>query len=491
MRKQFIPYLLVLVLSLFVTESIATTNTLQRGNGAEPDSLHPHQAQGLNSHHILNDIYEGLFTYDIEGRPILGVAENYTVSEDGLQWDFTLKETARWSDGSTVVANDFIYAWQQAIKPATAAAYAFLFDNLRHKQQLQVTSEHPHHLQIKLLSPDSRLPDKLLLPIFVPLPPTGKSVYNGAYQLESHQPHEFIALQKNPYFHAADTIHFNMIHYLVTENQNSELLRFRAGELAITETVPDAQLDWLRMNLEEALRIAPYNGSFFLGLNLTDSQLKDNNLRKALNLGINRTILVEKVLKSGQAPAAGLLPNKENQQDLFDVDKAHEYLAISDFDPKRDRLEILYNNSDNQKKVALAVAAMWWQNLGIKTRLKNQEWKVFIQTRKGPNKQVFRGGWIADYDDSLNYLQLFESQSRFNYYAFADPNYDALLKRLRTEVLTITERADLISRADTLLQQQLPMIPLYFYVSRHLVDPELKGYLDNFSDQHLSRYMYR
>lgn len=491
MRTNAIPYLLVFTFCLFVTAAAAETNTLNRGNGAEPDSLHPHQAQGLNSHHVLHDIYEGLFTYDIGGKPTLGVVKSYSVSEDGLQWDFTLKETARWSDGNTVVAGDFMRAWQLAIKPTTAAPYAFLFDNLRHQQQLQVSSQDRHHLQLKLITPDLRLPDKLLLPIFAPLPPLGRSVYNGAYQLQSHQPHELITLQKNPSFHAADSVHFETIKYLVTENQNSELLRFRAGELAITETVPDAQLDWLRANLAVALRIAPYNGSFFLGLNLTDDQLKDKDLRTALNLAINRTILVEKVLKSGQAPAAGLLPNIENQKDLFNLEKAREHLALSGFNTKRDRLEILYNNSDNQKKVALAVAAMWWQNLAVKSRLKNQEWKVFIQTRKGPNKQVFRGGWIADYDDPLNYLQLFESQSRFNYYGFADLNYDALLKRLRTQVLTMHERNDLISQADALLQQQLPMIPLYFYVSRHLVDPELKGYKDNFGDKHLSRYLRR
>lgn len=491
MRKYTLAGLLVFTLSLLVSATAVVAIALDRGNGAEPDSLHPHKAQGLNSHHILHDIYEGLLTYDKQGQPVLGVAERYTVSEDGLQWDFRLKKNARWSDGSEVVAGDFIRAWQQAIKPTTAAPYGFLFANMRNQQQLQVSSRDKHQLQIKLQSPDLRLPDKLVLPVFAPLPAAGKSVFNGAYQLQRHQPHEYVELQKNTFFHAADSVHFETIRYLVTENQNSELLRFRAGELAITETVPDAQLDWLRVHLADALRIAPYNGSFFLGVNLTDKQLTDLNLRKALNFAINRTILVEKVLKSGQQPAAGLLPDESNKKDLFDLEKAQQYLALSGFNIKRDRLEILYNNSDNQKKVALAVAAMWWQNLGIKSRLKNQEWKVFIETRKGPNKQLFRGGWIADYEDSLNYLQLFESQSHFNYYGFNDPRYDALLKRLRTQVLTVHERATLSSQADAILQQQLPMIPLYFYVSRHLVNPGLKGYINNFSDKHLSRYLYQ
>ncbi len=471
-------------------QAVADNQVLNRGNGAEPDSLNPHLAQGLNSHNILNDVFEGLFTYDVNGQAVAGVADSYQVSEDGLSWQITLKDKARWSDGEPVIATDFIHAWQQAISVDTAAPYAFLLDNMRQAGQLQVDSASPQQLRIQLNQADPALPDKLVLPVFAPSAEhrTEETVYNGAYQISEHRPHEWLLLRKNLYYHSAASTQINTVKYVVTENQNSELLKFRAGELDITETIPDSQLDWLRENYPKALRIAPYNGSFFLGLNLANKHLKDIQLRKALNAAIDRGILVNKVLKSGQKPAAGLIPMSSNRANNFDLTKAKYHLSQSNFNPQSDRLELLYNNSNNQKKTALAVAAMWRQFLGIKTQLKNQEWKVFIKTRQGPNKQLFRGGWIADYNDPMNYLQLFESDSRFNYYSFNNPDYDQLLQQIR-RTANANKRQNLVKQADSILQSELPLIPLYFYVSRHLVNPELQGYADNLADKHLSRYL--
>ncbi|KAA3640533.1 MAG: peptide ABC transporter substrate-binding protein [Proteobacteria bacterium] len=480
-----------LLLITMLSYSCIAKQTLNRGNGAEPDSLHPHVAQGLNSHNILNDVYEGLFTYSPSGHAVPGVAQQHQISDDGLTWDITLKDDARWSDGEQVVAKDFMQAWQHAVAATSAAPYAFLLTNMRQQGRLMVSSNNPKHLRIILKQADPALADKLVLPVFAPLPShvVDKKLYNGAYVIAEHRPHEWLLLQKNPHYHDAQTVQIQTIKYLVTENQNSELLKYRAGELDITETIPDSQMDWLRQNFPTALRIAPYNGSFFLGLNLSDKQLQDSNLRKALNAAIDRDILVNKVLKSGQKPAAGLIPMQSNEYNAFDLEKARQYLAQSHFNPDSDRLQLLYNNSNNQKKTALAVAAMWRQFLGIKVQLRNQEWKVFIKTRQGPNKQVFRAGWIADYNDPLNYLQLFQSQSRFNYYGFNQPKYDQIIDQL-AGTMDGHQRQQLIKQAEDLLKTERPFIPLYFYVSRHLVNPALKGYSDNLADKHLSRYLY-
>jgi len=473
------------------SQADSAIQVLNRGNGAEPDSLNPHLAQGLNSHNILNDVYEGLFTFDVKGQPVLGVAESYQVSDDGLQWQIKLSDSARWSDGKPVIAADFIDAWQRAVASSTAAPYAFLFDNMRKADRLQVFSQSTKQLRIELNQAVSTLPEKLVLPVFAPIASHApkETVYNGAYKITEHRPHEWILLRKNHQYHHAKSVQIETVKYLVTENQNSELLKFRAGELDITETIPDSQLDWLRNNYPAALRIAPYNGSFFLGLYLNDKHLQDIHLRKALNAAIDRDILVNKVLKSGQKPAAGLIPMPINELNAFNLEKAKTYLAKSRFNPQSDRLELLYNNSNNQKKTALAVAAMWRQFLGVKTQLRNQEWKVFIKTRQGPNKQIFSGGWIADYHDPLNYLQLFESESRFNYYGFKQTKYDQLINRLRS-TSDSRVRQQLIARAEALLADEQPLIPLYFYVSRHLVNPGLKGYVDNLADKHLSRYLH-
>lgn len=484
---------LFVLLTVISTVLLAEPLTLNRGNGGEPDSLHIHQSQGLNSQNLLMDVYEGLMTFDAHGQVVNGVALSHQVSADQLNWQFRLNPQARWSDGHPVTAADFLFAWQQAVDPATAAPYRQLFDKLLIDGQLNVQAPSAHALNLTLNHPDSSLLSQLVLPVFYPLPahqPSGR-VSNGAYVIHDWRLQEAIKLKKNPHFHAAQNVHFEQVNYWVTENQNSELLRFRAGELDITETIPDNQIDWIRQNLAAQLRLAPYYGTFFLGLNLNDKHLSDQQLRQALNLAIDRQTLVDKVLKSGQLPASGIIPpTDQSNQPLFDPQRAKALLNQSAFRPQSDHLEINYNNSENQKKVALAVAAMWRQNLGIRSRLKSQEWKVFVNTRRGPLKQVFRSGWIADYHDPMDFLRLFHSASPFNFYAYNDPVYDHLLSQL-TQSQKPHERQILISQAEQLLADQLPVIPLYHYVSRHLVSTDIIGFHDNPMDKHLSRYLQR
>ncbi len=495
--------LLALCWCFQVTTIVNAYTIVNRGNGAEPDSLNIHLAQGLNSHNILLDMYEGLMTFSISGEPKYGVALTHTVNENSTEWHFTLNPEAKWSDGTSLTAHDFIRAWQTAAAPNTAAPYRQLFDNMTQQGKLQISSKQADHLSIKLNQADAGLLAKLVLPIFYPKPPKiihadeQKVISNGAYFLHQWDIQERIILKKNPYFHAANQVQINEIHYWVTENQNTELLRFRAGDLDITETIPDTKISWLRKNLANELRIAPYYGTFFLGLNLQDKHLTDHKLRAALSLAIDRQILVDKVLKTGQFPATSIVPNlqhtateKVNPSTVeINLQTAKTLLQQSGFNPISDRLEILYNNSDNQKKVALAVAAMWRQNLGVKSKLKNQEWKVFVQTRRGQQKQVFRSGWIADYHDPLNFLELFHSQSHFNFYNYANPIYDQLIEQMRGSYEP-TQHSEFIAQAEHILQTDLPVIPLYHYVSRHLVQQHILGFVDNPMDRHLSRYLH-
>jgi len=463
---------------------------IHRGNGAEPDSLDIHQAQGINSQNILMDMYEGLMTFDVNGKVTPGVTVAYKQSNDGLQWTFDLNPLAKWSDGKPLVAEDFLTAWKLAIKPSTAAPYRHLFNNLMTNDQLNVMAASAHQLVIKLNQPDSSLLNKLVLPIFYPLPRNSADikVSNGAFKLTQWRIHEFIVLEKNEHYYAAEEVEPQQIHYWVSENQNSELLRFRAGELDITETIPDHQIDWLKIHHPNELRISPYYGTFFLGLNLKDKHLSNQKLRKALDAAIDRDILVNKVLKSGQLPAHQIIPtDTPSAQTRFDPIQAKHDLKASGFNTTTEHLEILYNNSNNQKKVALAVAAMWRQNLGIKTKLRNQEWKVFVNTRKGQQKQIFRSGWIADYYNPLDFLNLFQTQSHFNFYGFSDMLYDQTLYELKQQ--NKDEQAALIIKAESILANKLPVIPLYHYVSRHMVNIQISGFNDNLMDRHLSRYL--
>ncbi len=493
----------------------ADADVLNRGNGSEPDSLHLHRAQGIGALNILRDVCEGLMSLNAAGEVVLGAAESHRRSEDGRVHTYVLRETARWSDGQPLRAEDFVRAWRLAVDPAEAVPFAVLLEaiegapairaGLANADTLGVQALDPRTLQVRLQQADPAWLQKLTLPVFCPLSAhgvdsaRGGGPSNGAYRVLDWRVQSHVTLEKNPHFHAADTVHFERVVYWVTEHQSSELKRFRAGELDLTETVPDASLDWLREHLPEALRIHPYMGTFFLGLNGRDAALSNVDFRHALSLAIDRDILTEKVLRSGQAPAfhvvpPGLLPVPPSTlaglNESERLQRAQARLKASGVRVADVELELLYNNSDNQRKVAVAVAAFWRKHLGIRTRLRNMEWKAFVSARKDPQRQAFRSGWIADYSEAMSFLELFESHSAFNFYAFNDAQYDALLQRIRGSA-DAQVRADLQRTAQGVLLHSLPVIPLYHYVSRRLVAPEVGGYVDNPADVHLSRYLTR
>lgn len=498
--------LIIICLNAFATEE---SKVLNRGNGSEPDSLNIHLAEGLNSHNILRDLYEGLMTLDAEGKPIYGAAVNHTVKSN--VWTFKLRKDGKWSDGTQVVAEDFVRGWQQAIDPKTAAPYAFLLNNILSDKKINQKNIWPHNLMVKALDdftlevhlqrPDSSFLEKLSLPIFYPVAKTESKnhqiISNGAYHVSEWNVQEKIVLEKNPYYYANNLVYFDQVNYWVTENQSSELKRFRAGELDITESIPDNQMGWIKQNLTNQLHVFPYLGSFFLGINTSDKYLKNRALRQALSLAINRDILTQKVLKSGQQPAYHIIPleltsaGKEprmNQQQRNN--QAKTFFKQTGLNAEDLTIEILYNNSENQKKVALAIAAMWRQTLGIRAKLLNQEWKVFVNARKSSKRQTFRSGWIADYADALSFLELFVSNSRFNFYHYRSSDYDDLIEKVSSSIDESTKN-DLIQQAEYKLLHDIPVIPLYYYVSRHLVSSRIMGFVDNVADRHLSKYLYR
>jgi len=500
-----------IIICLLLTNFSVLSNekTLNRGNGSEPDSLNIHLAEGLNSHNILRDMYEGLMTLDQHGEPIYGAAVSHTVK--GNVWTFKLREDGKWSDGTPVIAENFVRSWKKAIDPDTAAPYAFLLNNIIHAtkimhlklkpEDLVVNAIDDYTLEVRLWKSDSAFLEKLSLPIFYPLPKSKQVghylISNGPFQLTDWNIQEKITLVKNPHYYGKDNVYFDKVTYWTTENQSSELKRFRAGELDITESIPDSQISWIKEHLPSELRIFPYLGSFFLGLNMSDKNLSNPHLRKALSLAINRNILTEKVLKTGQQPAWHIVPrnllNKPNNSNLLSDSKrlilAKEALLNSGINVHDLKIEILYNNSENQRKVALAIAAMWRQSLGIRSKLLNQEWKVFVQSRKSKQRQAFRSGWIADYADALSFLELFISDSRFNFYRYKNKKYDELVKLISHESDSKIRNLK-IEQAENLILNDLPVIPLYYYVSRHLVNNKILGYTNNVADRHLSKYLY-
>lgn len=494
--------------------------TLERGNGPEPSTLDAHRCQEIACANVLRDLYEGLVAEDAQGSLIPGLAEAWQRSEDGLAWTFHLREGARWSDGQAIDAAQVAASFRRAFDPATAAPLAPLLYAIDGAAEVQAGSApasalgvealDARTLRIRLQEPIDLLP-RLTLPIAFPLrvdaveahgsghTQPGRLIGNGAYALEAWRPQSMITLARNPHFHTPAAI--ERVRFHVTEDAASELKRYAAGDLHITETVPPGRLDRLRARFGEELRISPYLGVFFLGLNIERPPLDAKPLREALTLSLDRELLVRAVTGMGEAPAYRLVPPGVRghvpvepawaqwtpAQRLERARAAYAEAGYSAQNPAR--LSLRYNTSTVHRRVALAVAAMWREQLGVITELRNEEWKVFVANRRQRRvTEVFRGGWIADYDDAGSFLDLFMAGSPLNWSGYADADYERLLGAAGA-ASDPEHRARLRGEAEAHLLDTFPIVPLYFYTSKHLVNPRLRGFEPNPLDRHPSRFL--
>ena len=513
MRLGLLSFLLLLNLTAFAGDKLV------RGLGPEPDSLDIHLAQGVGALNVLRDIREGLMTLSEAGQPINGVAESIDIQAEGRLVVVHLQQQLNWSDGSPLRAADFVRGWQRAVTPATAAANAVLLDAVENATAIRQGKQALESLGIRALDEytlEIRLNRKLpwlswLLahPVSYPLAAVeGKledqraGPFNGAYQLESWTPNDRLVLLRNPRYHSSGSVAMERVEYVPIPNPNTELNRFRAGELQLTETIPPARYAWLRENYANELKVSPYLGTFFLGLNLRRPPLADNvSLRRALLLAVDRNKLTELVLASGEKPAYSLVPpgvgkyqpqfpggsgDEQSQREQTARD-LYRQAGYSEGNPLK--LELRINSSSTHRRMALAVAAMWKQTLGVVTRIVHEEWKVFVNNRsQGVITEVFRGGWIGDFPDPVTFLSLFISDNVQNWSAYHSLRFNNLMALAEAET-NPEQRLQLLQSAEKQLLDDVPMIPLYYYVSRHLVDQRVSGYTANTLDIHLSRYL--
>jgi len=503
---------------------LAEVQVLHRGNGAEPQTLDPHRGEGVPSSNLHRDLFEGLTIEAPDGAVIPGVAERWAISEDGTVYTFTLREDARWSNGEPVTAYDFEFGFRRSVDPATLSNYSSILEPIVNAtevirgelppEELGVEALDTHTLVIYLTGPTPYLPGLLNHSTTYPVNRrnieefgakfirAGNLVSNGAYRLVEWIPQSHIELVRNEFYWDNENTTIDTVYYYPTENQDAELKRFRAGELDITEDIPAKQIAWVRERFPDSVRIDPYLGSYYYGFNVTKPPFRDNpKLRMALSMAIDRRIVAEQVAGAGELPSYGWVPpvtGYEPQQvewaDWTQEQRNEEarrlYREAGFSAEKPFRVDLMYNTSENHKRIAVAVAAMWKQVLGVETRLANQEWKVFLDTRNRREiTQVFRGGWIGDYNDAFTFTQLMYSTNEMNHPGYASEAYDELVRRAAAEG-DLEKRAQILAEAEQLLLGDMPIIPILFYVSTHLVRPWVGGYVANIMDHHYTKNMY-
>ncbi len=518
-RMNTVRLVIVAVTMLMLAQTVWPMS-VNRGLGPEPDSLDIHQAQGLSAINLLRDLREGLLSFDAKGELVPGQAESWQVLDGGKRYRFTLRPDARWSNGDPVTAADFIRAWHRAFSPQTASSTVGLLQPVVNAtavmsgkmsaDALGIEAPEPGVVEITLTKPAPWFLELLAHPVSYPLHPSSMddprhAPVNGPFMLEKWVPRALISLKKNPEYYAANSILIDSVKYFPIEEPAAELLRFRAHELDITETIPSGRYDWLEKNLAAQLRTYPYLGSFWLGINFRRPILGHSaSLRRALALAIDREILVRVVLGAGEMPAWSIVPPgisgyrpaqmvergwSQERREAEAVRLFREVGFQAGFGKHKPLvIELRYNTSQLHRRMAVAVSAMWKQVLGVATELVNEEWKVFVNNRKmGVVTEIFRGGWIADYGDPSSFLDLFTSGSALNTTFYADSEFDQILASADRDSGVV--RMERLHKAESVLMQDMPVIPLYYYVSRHLVSTRITGFADNVRDIHLSRYL--
>lgn len=499
---------------------------LHRGNGVEPETLDPAKSSGVAESWLQFDLFDGLTVPDGRGNFLPGAAERWDVSADGLVYTFHLRRNAKWSDGTPVTSQDWVFSWRRLVDPRTLADYAYFLWKVKNAQDISMGRKAPETLgvravddytfEVTMASPTPYFLSMLHHHSTYALSKAnvekyggdflkpGNLVTNGAYMLAEAVPQSHVKLVKNPHHFSAAETKIDTVFYYPTENQEAELKRYRAGELHLTYEVPVAQMNWLRANMKGELHLAPYFGTYFYAPNLTREPWKSNkDLRLALNLAIDRDILVEKVNQRGEIPAYSFVPpdTAHYVQQVPDYAgwtqaardaRARELMAKAGYGPggKPLELEILYNTQENHRKLAIATAAMWQQKLGVKVTLNNQEWKVFISSRDEKTfKDVTRQGWVGDYNDANNFLELLRSDiGKQNPSGFSDPQFDRLMAEANVTADPV-RRAALMQQAEQRMIEEVAVFPLHFYGSQHMVSPKLIGWTDNLQDLHPSRFL--
>jgi len=498
---------------------------LRRGNGAEPATLDVHKSTGVPESYIQMDLFEGLLAPDAEAKPVPGVAESWTISDDGLVYTFKLRESAKWSDGSPVTAEDFVFSWRRLADPKTASQYAFFIWPVKNgeaitkgqmpPEELAVVAEDAKTLKVTLRSPTPYFLSAQLHHALYPVSKAnvekfgpeylrpGNLASNGAYMLAEHVPQSHVKLTKNPSYHGAGNVKVDTVFFYATEDIDAELKRFRAGDLDTTYQMPPQQIPWAKTNMADSFRAPAYLGTYYYAFNLTHEPWKSNpKLRKAISLAIDRDILVEKIMQGGELPAYGFVPPGVVNYRSATLDyagmsqKERDALAKTLFEEAgygKDKpldLDIFYNTHEGHKKMAIAVGGMLKQKLGINTTLTNQEWKVYLDGRNQKTyKDVIRVGWIGDYNDPNTFLELLRGDiGGQNPAAYDNPRYNEMLAKA-ANLSDLEERGKLLAEAEALMLDEHPIVPLYFYTRPLMVGTHVKGWQDNIMNYHPTRFL--
>ena len=497
--------------------------TLNIHNGGDPTSLDPQKISGDWENRIDGDIFEGLVTEDPKDNPIPGQAASWTISPDQKVYTFKLRDGIKWSDGTPVTASDFVFSFQRLMDPKTAAQYAYLQytilnaekinkGEIKDLSQLGVKAIDDKTLEITLENPTPYFLNALMHYTAYPVPKhvvetkgdewvkIGNIVTNGPYKPTEWVPGSHVSMVKSDQYYDAKDIKIDNVNYYTLEDQAAALKRYRAGEFDILTSFPADQFEWIQKNLPGQAHVVPFLGTYYYVLNASKPPFNDKRVRQALSMAVNREVIGPKILGTGELPMYSWVPpgtanygepayvSWKDEPYKQKVEEAKKLLKDAGFGPDHPlKAQLRYNTNDNHKRIAVAIAAMW-KPLGVEIELYNTETKVHYDEMQRGEVQIGRAGWLADYNDPINFLNLLSTGVEMNYGRWSNPQYDALLKQGNAEV-DLKKRAGLYKQAEQIALDDSAAIPIYYYVSQNIVAPKVEGFVDNIQDIHRTRWL--
>ncbi|MDO8538946.1 MAG: peptide ABC transporter substrate-binding protein [Opitutaceae bacterium] len=519
---------------LFFTGCPQRETAVQRGNrdqilhrslGYDVVDLDPHLVTGIAEGEVMRALFEGLVAEDPENlHPVPGMAERWDVSADGLVYTFHLRADAKWSNGTPVTAADFVASYRRILTPSLAADYANMLYILQgaeayHKgankdfSHVGVSAVDPRTLRLVLEHPASYFLALLVNPPWRPVPIAvleqhGRSdqrgnawtrperiVTNGPFVLKKWTPNQVMIVEKSATYWDAAKVRLKAVHFYPMDSRDAEERAFRAGQLHITDAVPVAKIAAYRRDSPHLLRIDPYLATEFLRLNTQRAPFTDPRIRRAFAMAIDRESLM-KALGGQVKPAhaftppdtAGYTPAARIETN---VAAARALLKEAGYEGGRGLpvIEFLYPNSENVRVMAEALQEMWRRELGVEVRLINQDLKVTFAARRSGDFQMMRSNWIGDYLDPATFLDIFRGDSGNNYTGWSNSSYDAaLFAAART--IDPAARRELLQKAEALLLEAVPIIPIYYYTHVFLKQPSVQGWHPTLLDHHPYKHVW-
>ncbi|NLW41125.1 MAG: peptide ABC transporter substrate-binding protein [Tissierellia bacterium] len=488
---------------------------LRSNNSSEPGSLDPALAQGTHESWILENVFEGLMTFDENGELVPGMAESYEISEDGLTYTFKIRDGVTWSNGDPVTAEDFEYTWKRALDPELAADYAHILYYIKGAQaynsgegsrdDVAVKALDEKTLEVTLEAPTAYF---LELTAFYTYFPVNKNVVesnpdwakdpethvsNGPFKLVRWDHNAKIVLEKNESYYNADKIKLDGIELDIIEDQNTAWQKYEGGEYHILVDVPTSVVAQLKAQNDPQLNIGNQIGTYYYNVNPDVKPFNNAKVRQALSMAIDCETITENITQGGQIPAEGVVPyglkdengnefrdgvgslveyDPDKAKQLFEEGLAEEGMTLEEFNSGQ--FVILYNTSESHKKIAQAVQEMWRTALGIEIGLENVEFQVKLDREKAGDYQISRGGWIGDYMDPMTILDLWWSESAFNDVKYNNEEYDKLIAESKaTDDQNI--RMENMRKAEKMIMEDMAVIPIYFYTQPYVVKENVSG----------------